>query len=342
MKNYALLLIGMLFVCFTTLSAETTNESCYWECKYAYPQKGKTYYEGDDIYVKLDFRKHHDIDWVECYINGKFIRKENSYPFEWCKRGSNGDHYLRNMRKGTYKLMCKIKTKCGDYHKYYCTIIVKGHGGGGGGGHHNCDYKVDFKYPKNKQTYEAGSSIYVELNAYNHQKIKYCELYLNDRFVRTEKSYPYQWCKRGSNGDGYLRNLKPGTYKLKCVVYDYCGHKQVYYCIFYVKGHGGGGGHNACVWECTYNFPINCSFKAGQDVYVKVNPKRYQDVDYMILYCNGKMIRKENSYPYEWGRKGGNGDYYLRKCKKGHYNLKCIIVDKCGNKHEKKWAFRVV
>ena len=155
------------------------------------------------------------------YVNGKFVRKETSYPYEWCKGQGNSDGYLRNLKPGTYKLKCRVYDKCGKYKDYFCTFYIKGHDNGGD--HTTCDYKGWFKYPQNGKSYNAGSNVYVYFDAQNYKNISYTELYVNGKFVRKENSYPYEWAKGSGNSDGYLRNLKPGTYKLKCRVYDKCG-----------------------------------------------------------------------------------------------------------------------
>ncbi len=56
---------------------------------------------------------NHKVEWMELYINGYKVRREMNAPYEWGRPNSGGDHYLRNMKRGTYTLKCKIKTKCG-------------------------------------------------------------------------------------------------------------------------------------------------------------------------------------------------------------------------------------
>jgi hypothetical protein len=68
--------------------------------------------------------KYQDIEWMELYVNNRKVRRENAAPYEWGKPNSNGDHLLRRMKRGTYKLKCKYKTKCGKYLEKYSTIYV--------------------------------------------------------------------------------------------------------------------------------------------------------------------------------------------------------------------------
>lgn len=312
----------------TNLVAE--NPTCNWKSWFKYPKNNASYEYGKSVYVKVDPQHYQSIDYMDLYVDGKLIRRESKYPYEWCKKGSSSDVYLRKLKEGQHKLKCKIKDKCGKYHEIYCTIYIKG--GGNGGGH--CDYKAFFKYPQNGKYYNAGSDVYVKVDIQNYQKVKYCELYLNDHFIRKESSAPYEWCKNGDSGDIKLRKMKPGTYKLKCRAYDVCGKYKDYYCTFYVKG-GQGGGQKECNYKSYFKYPKNNgSYKYGDDVYVKVETASYKDIAEMQLYVNGKFVRTEKQYPYEWCKKGGNSDQYLRNLKKGTYNLKCKVKTKCGKWYE--------
>ena len=224
MKNLVILFVAAFLTFSMNLSAETTTTStdftnCTWKSWFKYPRNNASYDEGKDVYVRVDRQKYRDIEYMELYVNGKFVRKESMYPYEWAKGNGNSDSYLRNMRAGTYKLKCRIKDKCGKFHEVYCTIYVKGHNGGGHTGGGECDYKGWFKYPQNGKYFNYGSDVYVRFDIDKYNYISYTELYVNGKFVRKETQYPYEWCKGNGNSDGYLRNLKAGTYNLKCRVY---------------------------------------------------------------------------------------------------------------------------
>ena len=288
MKNLTILLLSLLIAFGTNLTsanADTSvnpNSSCVWKSWFKYPKNNASYGEGKAVYVRVDAQKYHDIQHMELYVNGKYIRKESKYPYEWCKGGGNSDTFLRHLKKGTYKLKCKIKTKCGSWHEIYCTIYIKSNDGGGhtGGGH--CEYKAWFKYPQNGKYYNAGSDVYVNVDAQNRQNIKYTELYVNGKFVRKESRHPYEWAKGGGSSDGYLRNMKPGTYKLKCRVYDVCGKYKDHNCTIYVKGGGhNDGGHDqdqnerVCQYKSWYKYPKNNgTYRYGDDVYVRVDTEK--------------------------------------------------------------------
>ncbi len=224
-------------------SAGTEDAACIWKSWFKYPKNNGSYEEGKSIYVKVDPQKYQDIAYMELSINGKFIRKESRYPYEWCKGEGSSDRLLRNLKKGTYRLKCKIKDNCGKFHEIYCTFYVKGRKGqvgkrGGGnahGGNGRCKYRSWFKYPKNNGTYRYGSDVYVRVDTEKYQDIKEMHLYVNNSFVRKESRYPYEWCKGQGNNDRPLRNLKRGTYNLKCRVKTNCGKWHEYFCKFYVR-----------------------------------------------------------------------------------------------------------
>jgi hypothetical protein len=104
----------------------TGNDNCEWQSWFKYPYKNATYPKGADVYVRVDTKKFQDIAYIQLYINGKFVRKESYSPYEWAKGSGNSDHYLRNMHPGNYKLVAKIKDKCGKYHEIETWFTVHG------------------------------------------------------------------------------------------------------------------------------------------------------------------------------------------------------------------------
>ena len=176
-------------------------------------------------------------------------------------------------------------------------------------------------------TYQAGKDVYVKVKAQHHYDIKEMTLYINGYKIRTEMNAPYEWARPHSNGDNYLRNLKVGNYKLKCVVKTNCGGTYYKYLDFYVRG--GNGGHGTCANNYRYLYGQN-GCQAGRDLYVKVGADYTQKVEWMELYVNGYKVRREMNAPYEWGRPNSGGDQLLRNMRRGTYTLKCKIKTKCG------------
>ena len=208
--------------------------NCDYSAWFKYPQNGKHFSVGSDVYVKLDAQKYNYIKYVELYVNGHFVRKESNYPYEWAKGSGNGDGKLRNMQPGTYKLKARVYDRCGKYKDFFCTFYVDG-GGNTGGGNDVCKYKSWYKYPKNNGSYRYGDDVYVRVDTEKYQDIAEMHLYVNGQLVRKESQYPYEWCKGSGNSDGQLRNLRRGTYNLKCRVKTKCGKWYEYFCKFYVR-----------------------------------------------------------------------------------------------------------
>ena len=89
------------------------GNNCNSDASFSLPRSNSRYRQGHDLYVRVNANRHQDIEWMKLYINGKFIRQESNSPYEWNGKGSNGDAYLKSMKKGNYTLKCEYRTKCG-------------------------------------------------------------------------------------------------------------------------------------------------------------------------------------------------------------------------------------
>ena len=231
MKNIIILALAFFSMTANNLSAKVNAEAldftyCQWNSWFEYPNK-HTFYSGEDVYVRVKAQKHYDIKYMDLYVGNHFIRRESSYPYEWCKPGG-GDNYLRNLTPGNYKLKCKIYDKCGGCHTIYYDFCVTG------GNNNYCNWNSWFKYPQHNKHYNYGCDVYVRVDCQKYQDIEWMELYMNNQFIRKESQYPYEWCKNGSNGDYKLRNMKKGCYHLKVRIKDKCGKINEKTCTFYV------------------------------------------------------------------------------------------------------------
>ena len=312
-----------MIMCFLTASVYAGN--CFDGAFFDAPRNGKTYEVGSDIYTHIIPDQKDQIASISLYINGKYIRKEISFPFEWATGNDSNDKYLRNLKPGVYTLKARIKNKCGGvsweecifyikygpisnreeycvinnplkdfewlkeihkespdhfiamykkkgrplfrvytcslkrnywydckgnqlsssqsgarfykyYHKPNCSAPDGEMGGGAGtdpGG--QCDVKGWFKYPRNQSSYRYGKNVYVRFDVNNYKEIQQIDLYINQRFVRTERSYPFEWCKDNGDSDPQMRNLKRGTYRLKARIKSKCGQWSEVTCKFYVR-----------------------------------------------------------------------------------------------------------
>ena len=204
-----------------------------------------------------------------------------------------------------------------------------------------CNKNYWYENIQHGKTYPAGKDVYVRVKAQNPYDIAHMTLYINGYKIRTEQNAPYEWGRPSGGGDHYLRNLKVGSYKLKCVVKTKCGGTYYKYINFYVKNIGGGHpGTGYCANNYRYLYGQN-GCQAGRDLYVKVGADYHQKVEWMELYINGKKVRREMHAPYEWGKPNTGGDHYLRNMRRGNYLLKCKIKTKCGDIVYKQKQIRI-
>ena len=297
---------------------EYNSSTCNWNSWFEYPNKTQ-YLPSEDVYVRVKAQYYQHISYMELYVNGHYIRKESSAPYEWCKN-SSGDNYLRNLTPGSYTLKVKIKDKCGQAHYIQRQITVVGINP------NYCQFNnplVDLYWLKNlKQSHSNW-----KIDQYNKNGKVFFKLYQCN--VTHYQIYWYD-CN-GNLVCSHLNTSQPngsvsGAQYIKCW-WNPCN---------------GGGGNNYCTWNSWFEYPQNNqSFNHGCNVYVKVKPQKYQDIAYMELYLNGQYIRKESHYPYEWCKGGGNGDYKLRNMSPGYYTLKVKIKDKCGSVNWKTCKFYV-
>ena len=142
-----LLLISLFFSIHCLVNAQNSrvgNSSCGWEAWFD-NYCGKTYTAGKNLTIQVKAKNYHRIKYMELYINGDYVGKETSYPYDWGKQGK--DKHLKNMRAGTYKMEVKIVDHCGKT-KYlkYCEYYVKGHEPTGGCNYHNLHWIADIKH----------------------------------------------------------------------------------------------------------------------------------------------------------------------------------------------------
>ncbi len=313
---------------------------CKWHCYFKGIKEGGKYQYGKPLYVECVPKYRYgykDIQYVKLFVDGRHVRTEKQYPYQWGK--GNSDVYLRKLSKGKHKITCKIYDRCGDWHEISCWIWIEGGHYPGPPTHGHCEYKCYYKFPKKDYHYGYGEPVYVNLASQGYQYIEYAELWCDGKYLGKESRYPYEWGGKNSR-DSYWKTLQPGRHHLKCRVKDKCGNYEEYTCYFWVDGHhgGGNGGHGKCIWDCWFEYPKKGHCDYGRSSYVKIGAKSYKHIKYVELWCDGKYIRKETRAPYEWGK---GGDPYLKRLRKGRHHLKCKIVDICGDEHWEEYDFEV-
>ena len=200
---------------------------------------------GSDIYVKVTPKEYQDIEWMDLYIDDTKIRRESTYPYEWCRPNQQGDNILRNMQPGNYYLKVMVMGKCGQSTERKAMLGVSGNynfpgnnGNSNNGNTSTCQsnswYEQVGIHTKNNlgvdidmnafYTISSGSDVYVKVAPEKNEDIEWMELYVNNRMVRRESTYPYEWCRPNQNGDFALRNIAIGSYVLRVNIMDECGH----------------------------------------------------------------------------------------------------------------------
>ena len=191
--------------------------------------------------------------------------------------------------------------------------------------------QLNFKTPGNNAQFIAGQTINVDVAASDSDgSIAQVDLYVNNKFLRTEFSAPYTWGANSS--DGALRNVSAGTYNIKAVAKDNKGktsEKSISVTVVSPNQ------------APNVNFATpgnNSSFNEGKNLYIKVNASDADgSINNVKLYLNNNFIRQENFDPYEWG----NNDNQLKNLKSGSYTLKAVATDNKGKTTTKSISFSV-
>lgn len=182
----------------------------------------------DLTWLKNLHKKYPDYTICMYKKNGKVLFKifrcgTNQYPVTWYDCMGN-------------KMCPGLRSSCANVqgaHLYRC--IYEGCDGGGTAVERKCEGGAWFRYPRPNSTFPNGSDVYVLVTPRKIRDIASIELYINGTVVRKDTKYPYEWGKGPATSDKNLRNLKPGTYKLKCLIETKCGQLFKEYLLFYIK-----------------------------------------------------------------------------------------------------------
>ena len=184
---------------------------------------------------------------------------------------------------------------------------------------------VTFESPTNGQNYNVGTNLYVKVNATDPDgSIQKVDLYLNDAFVRTETTVPYEW---DSQTDPVFANMQRGTYTLRAVATDNQG-KTAEQAITISVGNNSEGGDNLKPLVSFATPANNQNFPVGTNLYVKVDASDQDgSIKNVELYLNNQLVRRESVAPYEWGDPAQHDDPSLQNLQAGTYTLKAIATD---------------
>jgi len=182
------------------------------------------------LYCDVYAESYYGVDWVELYIDGYKIRREDNKPWEWGKPHRYDDYKLNNMSPGTYELKAVAKGYNGMTTTEYVTITVGHHQNGGGYGP-----TITYESLYDGVTVGAYKDIYCKVNIHDNDGVKWAKLYVDGHYVRTENSAPYEWGKPHARHDYALNNMSPGTYELTIKAKDNYGYISTKTITVYVQ-----------------------------------------------------------------------------------------------------------
>lgn len=194
----------------------------------------------------------------------------------------------------------------------------------------DCDYnnnqtELYFKNVEHGHYYHAGIDLYAKVYAYDHYGVDYVKLFVNGHYVRQEDHAPYEWGKPHAQNDHPLNNMQPGTYELKAVMKNNYGQEYVKKITIHINGH-----YNDYPTVHFKNIQAGGHYGAYRDLYVKVDAYDSNGIDWVELYVNDHLVRREDYSPYEWGKPHSYNDHALNYMHPGTYWLKVKAKDHHG------------
>ncbi|MEM1328177.1 MAG: Ig-like domain-containing protein [Bacteroidota bacterium] len=277
------------------------------------PNDGQTFPVGSDVIVEVDVIDDGSIQFVDLFLDGSLVRREGLPPYEWGKP-NQPDNQLKNMAAGTYMLEAVATDNDGNTGSATISFTVSGGMGGG-----NMSPMVSFQTPTDGDNFGTGETINVLVDASDSDgSITGVQLFANGQNQGTVNTAPYQWSLSTNN---------PGTYTLRAVATDNDGATSEQ-SIMITVSNGGGGSNNPVVSFVT---PMDGqTFLDGDDVPVEVNATDDGSVQFVDLFLDGTLVRRENGAPYEWGLPS-QMDSALENMSPGTYTLEAIATDNQGN-----------
>lgn len=97
----------------------------------------------------------------------------------------------------------------------------------------------------------------------------------------------------------------------------------------------------SCNQSIYFNAPTKSTFSTGDDIHVKIGVSNHNFVSYVDLYLGKALVRRDYTYPFEWGAPGGTDDALLRNMNAGNYQITAVVKDICGKKKPRSRYFKV-
>ncbi|NJL73860.1 MAG: hypothetical protein HC892_01305 [Saprospiraceae bacterium] len=292
------------------------------------PVNGEIVSVGTNLFVEvLATDSDGTINDIDLYFDGQLVRNERAAPYEWGKSTQN-DVLLQNLQAGTRTLRAVATDNRNGVSEQTITIQV-------GAGTTNAPPTVAFTAPANGQTFPAGTTLNVSVNASDSDgTIAKVDLFLNGQFIRTDVTAPYTW----GNGDALLTNLQAGSYTLLATATDDDNATTSRSIVFTVTA-------TTANTAPTVNFvtPNNQQvFNEGTNLFVKIDATDNDGAVVGVqLYLNEVIVRDDTSAPFEWGN-DPSADPLLQNLKAGNYTLRAVARDDDGATNESTIRIEVI
>jgi len=158
---------------------------------------------GSSLPIVVTTANDDDVSSIALSLNGNLIRKERVTPYEW---PSNKDKALRNLVEGNYTLSASVTTQSGETIESNVSFSVSSLSPD------SSVAELTFVGVQQDQQLSEGSDVSLSVVASDDLDILSVDLFVNDRFIRTERVSPYEW---PSNRSSALRDLSAGEYVVK-------------------------------------------------------------------------------------------------------------------------------
>ena len=114
------------YECWIHFDRHNNNNPCRNHAFFKDPRNNSTFLPGDHVLCVVEAERHQDIEYMELYLNNRFIRRESQAPYEWNKfNGQRNPEFRNHLKSGTNTLKCKYKTRCGTWHEIIRTFTIR-------------------------------------------------------------------------------------------------------------------------------------------------------------------------------------------------------------------------
>ncbi|MEM8523275.1 MAG: hypothetical protein AAGG68_01465 [Bacteroidota bacterium] len=310
---------------------------------------------GGWVKIHEDVREMHSGHWYSAYLAKGHLDPHCKYILKVTPLHGNADAYIlgknhhgeyrhirwSNRSHGVDETHAYYSDLHDDEYRMYFSVYAR----------NSCKFKVEiykvcdqqqnrtelyFKNLDASQYYHKGVDLYAKVHAYDYRGVKSVKLFVNGHFVRQEDHSPYEWGKPHSQNDHLLNNMQSGTYELKAEMRTHHGQVYVKKIRVHITGY-----QNDYPTINIKKIEVGGYGRGHRDLYLQVDADDKDGIEYVELYVNGHLVRRESHSPYEWGKPHSYNDHALNDLHPGTYWLTIKAKDKRGYVKIKKVQIRV-